>query len=261
MIYFGTSGFSYKDWVGPYYPEGLPRSDWLPFYARDFNVTELNFSYYRVPTRSTLQRLVEKTPDGFLFTLKAHQDMTHQREDNEGVFSEFVDSLSPLLETERLGAVLAQFPWSFRPGQDSLEYLRLLRQQLDGLPLVVEFRNRGWITDATFDFLRENDLGFCCVDQPRLRGLVPPVAEATNSIGYVRFHGRNAKKWWQHEEAWERYDYTYTDEELEEWVPKIRKLDEATERSFVFANNHWQGQAVQTARQLRMLLTTPEPGR
>jgi uncharacterized protein YecE (DUF72 family) len=261
MIHFGTSGFSYKDWVGPYYPEGLPRSDWLPFYARDFDVTELNFSYYRVPTRSTLERLLEKTPAGFLFTLKANQDMTHQREDNEGVFTEFMSSLAPLVEAQRLGCVLAQFPWSFHPGQASLDYLTFFRQQLDGLPVVVEFRNRGWITDTTFQFLRENDLGFCCVDQPRLRGLIPPIAEATNSIGYVRFHGRNAKKWWQHEEAWERYDYTYPEEELEEWVPKIRKLEENTDQTFVFANNHWQGQAVQTARQLRMLLTEPEPGR
>jgi uncharacterized protein YecE (DUF72 family) len=255
MIHFGTSGFSYKDWVGPYYPEGLPKSEWLSFYARDFNVTELNFSYYRIPTKSTLQRLVDKTPGDFLFTLKAHQDMTHKREGNEGVFSEFISSLRPLLEAERLGCILAQFPWSFRPGQESLDYLSFLRQQMDGLPVVIELRNRDWISQETFDFLRQSDLGFCCVDQPRLKGLIPPVAEATSSISYVRFHGRNARKWWQHKEAWERYDYTYSDEELEEWVPKIHKLDEATDQTFVFANNHWQGQAVQTARQLRMLFT------
>jgi uncharacterized protein YecE (DUF72 family) len=261
MIYFGTSGFSYKDWVGPYYPQGMPSRDWLEFYARDFRVTELNFSYYRVPTKSTLERLAAKTPDYFLFTLKAHQDMTHEREGDAGVFTEFVESLEPLIDTGKFGCILAQFPWSFRPGEESFDYLRMLRERLDTLPVVVEFRNRDWISDSTFDFLRENKLGFCCVDQPRLKGLIPPVAEATSSIGYVRFHGRNAKKWWQHEEAWERYDYSYSDEELEEWVPKLRKLDEATDNTFVFANNHWQGQAVQTARQLRMLLPDLEPRR
>jgi len=261
MIYFGTSGFSYKDWVGPYYPQGMPSSAWLEFYAREFSVTELNFSYYRVPTKSTLERLAAKTPDDFLFTVKAHQDMTHEREGKDGVFTEFVESLEPLIDSGKFGCILAQFPSSFHPGEDSVDYLRMFRERLGTLPLVVEFRNRGWLSEQTFDFLRDNGLGFCCVDEPRLKGLIPPVAEATSSIGYVRFHGRNAKKWWQHKEAWERYDYTYSEEELEEWVPKLRKLEENTEKTFVFANNHWQGQAVQTARQLRMLLPDLEPRR
>ena len=261
MIYFGTSGFSYKDWVGPYYPEGLPKGKWLEFYAREFNVTELNFSYYRIPTKSTLERLRDKTPDDFLFTLKAHQDMTHNREENAGVFAEFVDSLDPLIQAGKFGCILAQFPWSFRPGEEGLDYLRLLRRRLDDLPVVIELRNRAWIGDDTFRFLRDNNLGFCCVDQPRLKGLIPPVAEATGPIGYVRFHGRNAKKWWQHDEAWERYDYTYSEDELEDWVPKISKLESETDKTFVFANNHWQGQAVQTARQLRMLFPDLEPRR
>ncbi len=261
MIYFGTSGFSYKDWVGPYYPQGMPSSEWLEFYARDFNVTELNFSYYRVPTPSTLARLVAKTPDDFTFTVKAHQDMTHNRGGDEAIFAEFVESLEPLIEAGKFGCILAQFPWSFRPNEEGLSYLGFLRQQLKDLPAVIEFRRREWVSDETFEFLRENNLGFCCVDQPRLRGLLPPIAEATSSIGYARLHGRNAKKWWQHDEAWERYDYTYSEEELQEWVPKIRKLEESTDSTFVFANNHWQGQAVQTARQLRMLLSDLEPRR
>ena len=261
MIYFGTSGFSYKDWVGPYYPEGTPRQEWLEYYARDFNVTELNFSYYRIPSASTLERLVAKTPKGFVFTLKAHQDMTHNREGDERVFTEFVDSLEPLIESGKFGCILAQFPWSFRPDEEGLKYLRFLRQQLPDLPVVIEFRRREWIRDETFDFLRDNDLGYCCVDQPRFKSLIPPIAVATSPIAYVRLHGRNAKKWWQHDEAWERYDYTYSDEELEEWVPKVRKLDEQADKTFVFANNHWQGQAVQTARQLQMLLTGIEQRR
>lgn len=261
MMYIGTSGFSYKDWVGPFYPEGTPQKQWLQFYAREFRVTELNFSYYRVPSRFTLERLAAKTPDDFLFTLKAHQDMTHNRERNVEVFSQFVHSLEPLIQSGKFGCVLAQFPYSFRPDGKGLDYLGFLREQLRELPLVIEFRRRDWIRDQVFDFLRQNNLGFCCVDQPRFKNLIPPIAVATSSTAYVRFHGRNAKKWWHHKEAWERYDYTYSDDELEEWVPKIRKLGEKAENTFVFANNHWQGQAVQTARQLRMLLTDPEPRR
>jgi len=120
--------------------------------------------------------------------------------------------------------------------------------------VVVEFRNMEWIKPQVFDLLRQLSLGFCCVDQPRLRGLIPPIAEVTGPVAYVRFHGRNAAKWWRHDEAWERYDYSYTTEELAEWVPRIKSLDEQAEQTFAFANNHWQGQAVDTARQLKMLL-------
>ncbi|MEM4724630.1 MAG: DUF72 domain-containing protein, partial [Candidatus Hadarchaeum sp.] len=128
------------------------------------------------------------------------------------------------------------------------------RDAMSGLPVVVEFRNARWLTPETFAFLEENELGFCCVDEPRLKGLIPPIAEATSRIAYVRFHGRNAKKWWRYDEPWERYDYTYSREELEEWVPKIKDLEAKAEKTFLFANNHWRAQAVDTARQLRLLL-------
>jgi uncharacterized protein YecE (DUF72 family) len=130
----------------------------------------------------------------------------------------------------------------------------VLRERLGELPVVVEFRNARWLTDDVFDLLRQLDFGFCCVDEPRLPNLLPPLAEKTSDVGYVRFHGRNSAKWWQHEHAYERYDYSYTPEELNEWLPKIRELDSATEKTFVFANNHWRGQAVNTIRQLRMMM-------
>ena len=84
--------------------------------------------------------------------------------------------------------------------------------------------------------------------------LLPPAAVITSKTGYARFHGRNAARWWNHEFAWERYDYTYTDEELKEWAPKIKYMDSMAEKTFVFANNHWKGQAVNTIRQLKRLL-------
>jgi len=254
MIYVGTSGYSYEDWVGPYYPEDLPKKDWLSFYAKEFSTCEVNFTYYRIPDAWTLERMARKTPPHFIFTVKAHQDMTHQREGNEAVFEQFVKALRPLLERGQFGCILAQFPYSFHANQENRDYLRLFRERLPDLPVVVEFRNARWISPRTFELLRECDLGFCCVDQPRLKGLIPPVAEVTSSVAYVRFHGRNAAKWWQHEQAWERYDYTYSREELLEWVPRIERLDREAEQTFVFANNHWRGQAVDTARQLKLLL-------
>ncbi len=254
MVLIGTSGFSYEDWVGTYYPEDLPKRDWLSFYAREFQANEINFSFYRIPSPWTLERMAKKTPEGFLFTVKANQGMTHEREGNKETFEKFRASLRPLLERDKFGCVLAQFPYSFHNNRENRDYLRLFRQRMGDLPVVVEFRSRGWISPDTFELLRELDLGFCCVDLPRLKGLIPPIAEVTSSIAYVRFHGRNAAKWWQHEQAWERYDYSYSEEELREWVPKIKELEEKAESVFVFANNHWRGQAITTARQLKMLL-------
>ncbi|MCD6518478.1 MAG: DUF72 domain-containing protein [Anaerolineae bacterium] len=261
MIHIGTSGFSYKDWEGPFYPQGLPDGDKLAFYAQEFDTVEVNFSFYRVPTPGTLVRMARKTPPGFVFTIKAHQEMTHKREDNAQVFEDFRRALEPWLLEGRLGCVLAQFPSSFHNVPLNREYLRLFRRRLPDLPLVVEFRHREWVTEETFGLLRELGVGFCCVDQPRFRSLVPPIAVATADIAYVRFHGRNAQKWWRHNEAWERYDYTYSEEELRPWVPKIRHLDEQARETFVFANNHWQGQAIDTARKLKRLLGLDRPQR
>ncbi|MDI7277373.1 MAG: DUF72 domain-containing protein, partial [Anaerolineae bacterium] len=165
-----------------------------------------------------------------------------------------VAGIAPLVEEGKLGCILAQFPYSFHQTPENRDYLRQFRDRMEGLPTVIEFRNRAWLQPEVFDLMRELGLGFCCVDEPRLKGLMPPIAVATSPVAYVRFHGRNAKKWWHHENAWERYDYSYTVEELQEWQPKIQSLDEQAEKTFVFANNHWQGQAVGTARQLRLLL-------
>jgi uncharacterized protein YecE (DUF72 family) len=254
MIYVGTSGFSYDDWVGNFYPEGLPKREWLAYYAHEFDACEVNSSFYALPKPSSLEAMVEKTGEGFLFCLKANQQMTHQQEDNAPIFEAFCQVLEPIAATGKLGCILAQFPYSFRLNRRNWDYLKLLRERLDELPVVVEFRNAQWLRSDMFDWLRQQNLGFCCVDEPQLPNLLPPMAEATNKISYVRFHGRNSAKWWQHEQAYERYDYSYTPEELSEWLPKIQKLDSIAEKTFIFANNHWRGQAVSTIRQLRVML-------
>jgi uncharacterized protein YecE (DUF72 family) len=253
-ILVGTSGFSYKDWVGPVYPADLPRTDWLRFYAQEFPTCELNFSYYRIPDARTLERMADKVPEGFQFAVKAFRGITHEREQPEPQLEQFVEALASLQDRGKFACLLAQFPYSFHANDENRAYLKRLREGLGDLPAVIEFRSRDWITERTFDDLRALGLGFCCVDQPRLRGLLPPVAVVTGPVAYVRFHGRNAAKWWKHDEAWERYDYAYRDEELLEWVPKIRKLDDEAALTLVYMNNHWQGQAVGSARQLQQLM-------
>jgi len=256
MIRIGTSGFSYDDWVGPFYPEGLPARAQLAFYAREFSTVEINTTYYRVPDMRLVQGWAEKTPADFLFAVKAYQGLTHERERPD--CAPFVAALQPLAATDKLACVLAQFPYSFHPTPDNRAYLGWLRDGLGDLPAVIELRHADWVTPATFELLRSLGLGFCCVDEPRLRGLPPPVAAATGPVAYVRFHGRNAAKWYNHDQAWERYNYTYTAAELQEWAPQIRTLDAAAPLTLVYFNNHYVGQAVKGARDLGQLLLSPE---
>ena len=254
MFYCGTSGFSYDDWAGTYYPEKLPRRNWLSYYSQEFNALELNTTYYALPGEVMVESLVKKTADGFLFAVKANQDMTHNRTGAEDTSKKFCDMLQPLLDAHKLGCVLAQFPNSFNCSDINREFLKRFRQWMKDLPLVIEFRNAGWVNERTFSWLKDNNVGYCCVDEPDLPGLLPPLSEVTGDIGYIRFHGRNVAKWWHHEFAWERYDYTYKNEELAEWIPRIAEISRAARNTFIFANNHWRSQAVDTIRQVRSML-------
>ena len=258
-ILIGTSGFSYDDWRGHFYPASLKRADMLEFYARRFPAVEINSTYYGIPRPTTTLQMTRKVPEGFEFVMKAHADMTHGKRSQPEVFKEFRDALQPLRDAGMLGCVLAQFPWSFRRTPEHERYLETLRDELPDVRVVVEFRNSEWIDDATFDHLRSLGLGFCCVDEPRLKGLVPPVTAATSPVGYVRFHGRNFQKWWHHEKPHERYDYLYSGPELREWVPKIEQLADQTEQTYVFFNNHYEGKAGFNAAQLADMLNLPLP--
>ena len=173
MIRLGTSGFSYDDWIGPVYPEDLPRIQWLPFYSTLFDTVELNVTYYRIPSRKVVEGWVKRTPEEFTFSVKAHRSLTHERKDPDiGLYAE---SVMPLVEASKLACVLLQFPHSFRPSQENRDYLLYLRRGLDAFPVVVEFRHSAWVSDDTFTLLESNELGFCCVDEPNLKGLMPSV--------------------------------------------------------------------------------------
>lgn len=254
MILVGTAGYSYKDWLGEFYPAGLPQKEMLSFYAREFAFTEVNSTYYRMPNSYMLYHMQAKTPEDFIFVVKAHGSMTHERDNNSNSFSLFVEALKPLVEAQKLGCILAQFPTSFRNTAGNREYLKVLRNRMGDLPLAVEFRHREWIDDHVFELMQDENLGFVAVDQPRFPSLVPPVVRVTSPIGYIRFHGRNYEKWWRHKEAYERYDYLYSEEELQEWVPRIGELAINTRKVFLSMNNHFRSQAVANAKMLRLML-------
>lgn len=258
MLRIGTSGYYYKDWAGKFYPSELKAEERLAFYAREFNTVEINSTYYRMPTPAQLTDMARRVPDDFIFTVKTPHEMTHERNAEATFFNRFRDALQPLIEMKKFGAVLAQFPYAFHHTPTNTEYLKRFRQQLGDLPIVIEFRTADWLSEQTREktlaFLREQELGFCCVDLPVIKSLPPILAELTSAVAYVRFHGRNAATWWEHEESYQRYDYHYQKEELAEWIPKIQKLDTLAEKVFVFANNHYNANAVETARELKTLL-------
>jgi uncharacterized protein YecE (DUF72 family) len=253
-IRVGTSGFSYDDWKGFFYPSDIKKGDMLAYYARHFNTVEVNSTYYRLPNPAMMFQMLRKVPEEFDFVIKASAEMTHSETFQPEAFDQFREALRPLRDGNALGCVLAQFPWSFRHNPENRDYLKKVRDELAEVPVVVEFRNADWVKEETFELLRSLGLGFCCVDEPRLKGLLPPIAVATGRIGYVRFHGRNAKKWWKHDHAWERYDYLYSAAELEEWVPKVEAVAAQTEKTYVFYNNHYEGKAGQNARQMMDLI-------
>lgn len=257
MVRIGTSGFGYDDWRGVFYPEKLKKGEMLRYYASRFSTVEINTTFYGIPAPKTFARMADTTPPGFDFTVKANKELTHNPEVEVQVFSDFLEALKPLQDAGKLGCILAQYPWSFRKSEENVGRLRQLRDQLGDLPVVVELRNAEWVGEETFDLLKECRLAFCCVDEPRLKGLMPTTAIVTAPPGYVRFHGRNAKKWWTHEESWERYDYLYTPEELSEWIPRVGEITAAAEKTYLFFNNHYKGQAAQNAVMFADMLGLP----
>ena len=258
QILVGTSGFSFPDWVGPFYPAGMKSSDFLSFYSRRFDIVEVNATYYRIPPPKTLEQMERKTPDGFRFVVKLHQAMTHEGARDPALFRDFLACLEPLRVAGKFDGLLAQFPWGFRKSPANLVALKSLREQLPGDPLYVEFRNDSWTAPDVLLFLREQQLGYCIVDEPHLQGLMPTVLETTTPDAYVRFHGRNAKNWWARSgpegTAGDRYDYEYSREELTEWVKRVATLADRARRTYLFFNNCHAGQAARNAALMRELL-------
>lgn len=196
-IVLGTSGWSFKDWVGPFYPPGIERADMLDYYVHEFPAVEVNSTYYRIPHWRTFEAIEKKTPPGFEFVVKTHHDITHLQSRDPQLYRDFERSIRPLREAGKLTGILAQFPYGFRRTPEHQEFLRALPELLGGdAPLFVEFRHRSWVDDDVFAELERERLGYVSVDEPDLPGLVPPIARRTGAIGYVRFHGRNKEKWW-----------------------------------------------------------------
>jgi uncharacterized protein YecE (DUF72 family) len=286
-IWIGTSGYSFADWVGPFYPPGMKSGDFLGYYATQFDCVEVNSTYYGIPAPRVLENMERKTPDGFRFIVKLNQAMTHEYSTDRALYEQFLAVLEPLKDAGKYHGLLAQFPWAFRRDERSKAHLERLRELLPEEPLWVEFRHDSWMHPKLPSWLGERSLGYCVVDEPALPGLVPAVTHVTNGIAYVRFHGRNATHWWRapargsgsraaagvvRETAAPappapargrgdqlRYDYNYSERELMEWVTKINELAKQAKQTYLFFNNCHAGQAARNAKLMEELLRRANP--
>jgi uncharacterized protein YecE (DUF72 family) len=252
-LMIGTSGFSFDDWIGEVYPAGIKKHEMLPYYegTLGFKTLEVNYTYYALPSRRTMESFVAKTSHEFSFAVKAYKGITHER---DGIpreqFRQFKEGLRPL--GKRLHAVLFQFPYTFLPLGDTIAYLKILKEEFDDLPLVVEFRNVKWFREEYLQILRDLSMGFCIVDEPKLKGLLPFTPVLTSDMGYFRLHGRNTR--WFREPVDVRYDYLYTEKELNEFVSPIEDIAARASTTFVFFNNCHAGKAVKNAHMLKEIL-------
>ncbi len=255
-ILIGTSGYSYTEWVGPVYPKGTKTEAMLASYAQLFPTVELNFSYYRMPEAVHLGTMHQTAPS-LSFSIKAHQSLTHTIEPGEWKQQAllFQKSLEPLARDQVLNSILLQFPASFHYEIEQRLYLDTLLKSFASFPLAVEFRNSQWYNNRTLDSLRERGIAFVCLDLPLIQGNPPIMDVLTAPFAYLRLHGRNKETWWGSDAA-SRYDYLYSDKELETLLERILSLSLGSQKVLVYFNNHRRGQAVLNAKKLQALLET-----
>ncbi len=253
-VLVGTSGFSYRDWVGPFYPPGTSHREFLRFYSKAFPLVEINSTYYQLPRAETTLSLLEKTSPGFRFVFKTHGSLTHtighEWQDN---VKRFLAGLQPALEAGALAGVLVQLPFSFHydvPNRRHLgSLLDLLATGLQAPGLFVEFRNREWQSERVFSYLESIDVSVVQTDLPDLPGLPLPRDLVLSRRGYLRLHGRNTAMWWEGDNR-SRYDYLYDGSEISHLADRVVAMAERSEELIVTFNNHANAQAAKNAYEL-----------
>jgi len=269
MIRIGPAGWSYKDWEETVYPQKPGKNfDPLEYLARYFSTIEINSSFYRPPAVSTTKAWVKRVAANkeFTFTAKLYRLFTHERgKATKADEKEFHEGMAPLLKAAKLGALLLQFPWSFKNTVEDRVYLAELLEKFAKYPLVLEVRHSSWNTPAMYEWLQERAVGICNIDQPVFSKSIRPAALTTSPVGYVRLHGRNYQNWFREKAPRdERYNYLYSFDELDPWLKRIKEVAKQTRETYVITNNHFRGQAVVNAIEIEAALKeqrvpAPEP--
>ena len=255
-IRIGPAGWSYTDWEGTVYPPHGSKFDPLTYLAQFFDTIEINSPFYRIPPATHAKSWIRRVTSNrdFKFTTKIFRGFTHEEAQlAAGDVKAFKEYLDPLMNADRLGAILLQFPWSFRNTPESRVKLVDLFNAFADYPKALEVRHATFQNDDFYAFLEENDVSWVNVDQPLFSDSVKPADTITGPVAYVRLHGRNYEKWFAHAESWERYNYLYSKDELAPWVERIDRMARAKE-AYVITNNHFRGQAVMNAADLEEAL-------
>ncbi len=241
------------------YPKPKPRGfDELAYLARYFTTVQINSSYYGPPKPAAAKKWAESVAGNraFQFTAKLYHSFTHKRRSAVNDEKDFKEGIAPLVEAGRLGALLLQFPWSFRNSRENREYLISLHRRFREYSLVLEVRHVSWTQPEILDLLTELDVGLCNIDQPLFKRSIKPGSEATSAVGYVRLHGRNYKTWFAEKATVrERYDYLYRVDELEPWVDRIREIASKTANTYAVTNNHNFGKSAANGLEIASILS------
>ncbi len=291
----GTSGWSYPSgegtWNGLFYPKtrskraGTAGFDELRFYAEHFDTVEVNSTFYGQPRPDVTAGWASRTPDGFEFSLKLYQKFTHPKMFRETALKrapggesalldllaqvtpsdvdEFRDGIEPLARAGRLGALLAQFPASFKDSAPSRDYLAQLLRAFSDYPIAVELRHRSW-SDAigdTLAMLNAFGAAWVQIDEPKFRfSIRQNYLPNVKSFYYMRLHGRNAAQWWHHAHRDDRYNYLYSASELQEFADVAGAAQELVKKSYLYTNNHFSAKSVVNAVMLKAQLGQPIDG-
>ena len=290
----GTSGWNYPSgrgtWNGVFYPPARGRSrdfDELSFYAEHFNTVEINSTFYGQPRAEVARAWAERTPEGFEFSVKLYQKFTHPAlygkriaqalpddapqadavraiaQPNATDLDEFRRGIDPLAAAGKLGAVLAQFPASFKDGASSRESLAGLLKSLSGYRVAVELRHRTWSDriDETLSLLNEFRAAWVQIDEPKFRfSIRQNYLPNVKGFYYMRLHGRNADKWWRHAKSEDRYDYLYSADELKEFSDTADAVRHLVKKTYLYANNHFSAKSVANAVMIKKQLGDPIEG-
>ncbi|MCU1301679.1 MAG: hypothetical protein JWQ87_1963 [Candidatus Sulfotelmatobacter sp.] len=271
-VRIGTAGWSYKDWDGIFYPSGMQRRKQHPleYLARFFDTTEINTSFYG-PLKPELAKLwcrkVEPVNKNFVFTAKLYRAFTHSpmslmeptsaasirpTDEDETRTREGLDAIA---NEGRLGALLIQFPVSFKNTSLNREYLERLLRQFIEYPRVVEVRHSSWNDAETLASFTQKNVGFCNIDQPVLGRSLAPTQHVTGTIGYIRLHGRNYEQWFDSDNRNDRYNYLYSRQELDGWRERIESVAERAQTTYVITNNHFESKAGVNALELKAMIS------
>jgi uncharacterized protein YecE (DUF72 family) len=242
-LLFGTSGWSYKEWIGPFYPANARM---FSFYSRLFHTAEINSTFYAYPKQSVIYGLNRVSPSAFIFSAKLPRIITHKKrldlqQKVENYLFRFLDLLQPLQAAGKLGCLLIQLPPSFRYPRDQKNLASFLEILPQGYDFAVEFRDLSWMRDDTWRLLSKYEVAYCIVDEP----LLPPVVHLTTDFAYFRWHGHGTRLW---------YDYHYSPSELQAWLPHIEDTSDRVRKIYGYFNNHFHGYAVENCIEILEML-------